>query len=186
MKKEYRNVVRTKKMIKTAFVELLGEKKNINAITVSELCNRANIAKSTFYNYYGDLYSVAEEFENELIDRLSAVLDEVEVDQAPEYDAYVRKVISFLKENEDTYKKAVLSSDVRFFIEKLKSIISKRVFSNSVSLPLSQSTSARYVQIRFLTNALIDTMADYFRGSFDTTLDQTGEVAIELLRHLTP
>ncbi len=50
MKKEYRCTLRTKKMIRAAFVELLGEKKNMETITVGELAERADIAKSTFYN----------------------------------------------------------------------------------------------------------------------------------------
>ena len=110
-------------MIRVAFVELLGEKKNMETITVGELAERADIAKSTFYNHYDDVYAVAEEFENELIGELSATLDEIEVKNATEYEDYFRKVIAFLKENEDIYRKAVTSSDVRFFIEKLKSII---------------------------------------------------------------
>ena len=48
MKKEYRCVTRTKKMIRVAFVELLGEKKSIEGVTVGELAERADIAKSTF------------------------------------------------------------------------------------------------------------------------------------------
>ena len=47
MRKPYRSVDRTKSNIKTAFAELLGEKKNMECITVSELVARANIAKST-------------------------------------------------------------------------------------------------------------------------------------------
>lgn len=65
-------------MIRTAFVELVGEKKNMEIITVGELAERADIAKSTFYNQYDDVYAVAEEFESELIAKLSAVLDEIE------------------------------------------------------------------------------------------------------------
>ena len=154
--KEYRCVARTKKMIRTAFTELLGEKKNMESITVGELAERADIAKSTFYNHYDDVYAVAEEFESELIGELSATLDEIKVKNATEYEDYIRKVIGFLKENEDIYRRAVTSSDVRFFIEKLKSIISKKVFEESVTLPFSQNKAERYVQIRFLTNACVD------------------------------
>ena len=114
------------KMIRAAFVELLGEKKNMETITVGELAERADIAKSTFYNHYDDVYAVAEEFENELIAKLSAVLDEIELERSTEFESCFRKVIEFLKENEDIYRKAITSSDIRFFIEKLKAIISKR------------------------------------------------------------
>ena len=186
MKKEYRCVTRTKKMIRTAFTELLGEKKNMESITVGELAERADIAKSTFYNHYDDVYAVAEEFENELIGELSATLDEIKVNNATEYEDYIRKVIGFLKENEDIYCRAVTSSDVRFFIEKLKSIISKKVFEESVTLPFSQNKAERYVQIRFLTNACVDTMVDYFKGNLNVTLDEVGEIIIGFLKQLKP
>ena len=93
-------------------------------------------------------------------------------------------IIGFLKENEDIYRKAVTSSDVRFFIEKLKSIISKKVFEESATLPFSQNKAERYAQIRFLTNACVDTMVDYFKGTLDMTLDEVGELIISFLNRL--
>jgi AcrR family transcriptional regulator len=184
MKKVYRCTLRTKKMIRTAFVELLGEKKNMETITVSELCERADIAKSTFYNHYEDIYAVAEDFEDELIDKLSAVLDEIEKDKPTEYEDYVRKVITFLKSNDTLYRKATLSSDVRLFIEKLKNIIAKKIFNEQASIPFSDNKNERYVQIRFLTNACVDTFVDYFKGTLDISLDNVGDVIIAILKKL--
>jgi len=170
MKKEYRNVARTKRMIKEAFVELLGEKKNMETVTVEELVRRADIAKSTFYNHYDDIYSVAEEFENELISELSSVLDEIEADRATEYDVYIKKSLEFLKKNEELYRKIINSAEIKFFIEKLKQIISKKIFEDSKVLPFSQDSAERYVQIRFLTNACVDTIVDYFKGTFEACI----------------
>lgn len=184
MKKEYRCVTRTKKMIRAAFVELLGEKKNMESITVGELALRAEIAKSTFYNHYDDVYAVAEEFENELIQQLSMVLDEMELNPSTAYESYIAKVIEFLKTNEAIYRKAILSSDIRFFIEKLKAIISKKVFEESEALPFSQNKSEKYAQIRFLTNACVDTMVDYFKGNIDLSLDEIGNIILDFLNIL--
>ena len=181
MKKEYRCTTRTKKMIRAAFVELLGEKKNMETITVGELAERADIAKSTFYNHYDDVYAVAEEFESELLAKLSAVLDEIELERSTEYDSYLKKIIVFLKANEDIYRKAMTSSDIRFFIEKLKNIIAKKIIEERVNLPFSDNKKERYVQIRFLTNACVDTMVDYFRGTLELTLDEVGEIMIAML-----
>lgn len=169
------------KMIRAAFVELLGEKKNMETITVSELSERADVAKSTFYNHYDDVYAVAEEFEDELIDKLSAVFVEIEKSQATEYEDYIRKVIALLKSNDELYRKAILSSDIRFFIEKLKNIIAKKVYEERVNLPFSDNKKERYVQIRFLTNACVDTMVDYFRGMLELSLDEVGEIIIAML-----
>lgn len=171
-------------MIRTAFAELLGEKKNMESITVSAITKRADIAKSTFYNHYDDVYAVAEEFENELISELSRTLDEIEAEDTAEYEQYIRRLIEFLKENEDVYRKAITSSSIRFFIDKLKLIISKKVFEESTVLSLSQNKSERYAQIRFLTNASVDTMVDYFKGTLDMPLDKVGDVIVSFLNRL--
>lgn len=184
MRKEYRCVTRTQKKIRTAFVELVGEKRNMETITVGELADRADIAKSTFYNHYDDIYAVAEEFENELIAQLSMVLDEIELRGSTEYESYINRIIEFLKANEEIYRKAILSPDIRFFIEKLKAIISKKVFEESVVLPFSKDKAKKYVQIRFLTNACVDTMVDYFKGNIDLSLDEVGSIILNYLKAL--
>lgn len=47
--------VKTRNLIRGTFAELLYEKKNINKITVTELVQRADINRSTFYSHY-DVY----------------------------------------------------------------------------------------------------------------------------------
>lgn len=184
MKKEYRNVIRTKKMIRKAFTELLEEKKDIEHISVNELAERADLSKSTFYYHYEDIYAVAEEFESELIDKLSEVLEEIEKEQATEYDIYIKIVIDFLKEHEDMYCKVISSSSPKLFIDKLKSILSKKVFEQSKTLPFSKDENIRYVQIRFLTNACVDTMVDYFKGFLNASLEQVGEILLGIIDKL--
>lgn len=43
--------VKTRNLIRDTFAELLYEKKNINKITVTELVQRADINRSTFYSH---------------------------------------------------------------------------------------------------------------------------------------
>lgn len=60
------SVEHTKENIKSAFWNLYKEKQ-IGKITVSELCKIAGYHRSTFYEYYQDIYDVLEEIESELI-----------------------------------------------------------------------------------------------------------------------
>ena len=59
---------KTQSLIRNTFAMMISEKKELSKITVSELVKRANINRSTFYSHYDDIYGVAEEYENELID----------------------------------------------------------------------------------------------------------------------
>ena len=59
---------KTRKLIKTVFAEMLSEKHELGKITVSELVKRADINRGTFYSHYDDIYAVAEDYENELVE----------------------------------------------------------------------------------------------------------------------
>ena len=60
--------VKTKRLIKNTFIQMLSEKKEVGKISVSELVERAEISRATFYAHFDDIYSVVEEFEREIID----------------------------------------------------------------------------------------------------------------------
>lgn len=59
-KKEDLRVIRTKKMIFTAFIELIQEK-SYSAITVQDISDRAMINRSTFYSHFKDKQDVLDQ-----------------------------------------------------------------------------------------------------------------------------
>lgn len=59
-------IEKTQKAIKNAFLELRSHK-NLEKITVRELCTLACINKSTFYSHYEDIYALAETMEADTI-----------------------------------------------------------------------------------------------------------------------
>ena len=69
MKNEYRNAARSKALIKTAFIELLKEKP-ASKITVTDIIQRANVSRGTFYAHYLDARDLLESFERDFIDQL--------------------------------------------------------------------------------------------------------------------
>ena len=68
-----RRVQMTKQLIRRSLFELL-EQKPINKITISELCKKADLNRSTFYKYYGSQYDVLEDMEKEAIDKINSLL----------------------------------------------------------------------------------------------------------------
>ena len=69
MKNEYRNAARSKALIKTAFIELLKENP-ASKITVTDIIQRANVSRGTFYAHYLDARDLLESFERDFIDQL--------------------------------------------------------------------------------------------------------------------
>ncbi len=183
MKKEYRNSTRTKKMIRSAFVDLIDEKKLVSSITVAELAERADIAKSTFYNHYEDVYAVGEEIMNELLSELDNIIDAMEADNTKDYRVYIKRIFAFLKENQDIYSKVADSPDAIYFIDKIKNIVVKRVLVNIKSPILSKNKNERYVQISFIANACVDIMVNYFKGDIKMSFDELENTVMKLLEN---
>lgn len=72
-KKPDRRVIKTKRAIRSAFAELLAEKE-ISAITIKEIADRADINRKTFYHYYAGVHQVMDEIENEIVSAFEADL----------------------------------------------------------------------------------------------------------------
>lgn len=68
-------IQKTKSAVKGAFLEL-RRRKPVEKITVTELSKLAEINKATFYLHYSDIYSLADEIEDEMIDSILSELHE--------------------------------------------------------------------------------------------------------------
>lgn len=94
-----RRVRYTKMVIRESFISLL-EEKNIGNITITGICKKADINRTTFYSHYNDQYDLMNEIQNDLFDnvgkRLSTYLvndiEFVPVDM-------VKEIFEYIKEN---------------------------------------------------------------------------------------
>lgn len=73
-KKPDRRVAKTRRAIRNAFAELFSER-SVDEITIKDICDRADISRKTFYYYYGGLWDMVEETENEIVSAFEQLLD---------------------------------------------------------------------------------------------------------------
>ena len=92
-----RKIQMTKRFIRLALFECLKEK-DINKITISSLCEKADINRSTFYKYYCSQYDVIKEMEQEVIQLINEQLN-----NQPKETSFIQ-LLQFLKSNKETIK----------------------------------------------------------------------------------
>lgn len=73
--KTSRKALKTKKQIKTVLAQLLSQK-DLRDITVQEIADMAEISRTTFYNYYLDVYDIYEQMEKEVLTELGLLISE--------------------------------------------------------------------------------------------------------------
>jgi len=72
-KKEDRRVKYTKMVLKESLIDLLSQK-DISAITIKEICEEADVNRTTFYAHYADQYDLLRQIEDELLQNLKAYI----------------------------------------------------------------------------------------------------------------
>ena len=60
---ENQRVRLSKQMLRSSLIEILGEK-SIHKVSIREICDRAQINRTTFYKYYGSQYDLLLDMEN--------------------------------------------------------------------------------------------------------------------------
>lgn len=141
-----KRVIRTKAAIRSAFLELV-QQQDIAMISISNLVEKAEITRSTFYMYYSSVSAVRDDIENEIIDHVERVMGEGDwlksmVDPYPMLSAITSEISRY-----DEYNRYLLSgTQSGRLLEKLNQKIVAAfvdfVSSNNVDIDIAR---AKYI-----------------------------------------
>ncbi|MHC1747698.1 MAG: TetR/AcrR family transcriptional regulator C-terminal domain-containing protein [Cellulosilyticaceae bacterium] len=176
------NVVRTyqtKKDIMDAFWSLYCERR-IEKITVKEVIHKAGYNRSTFYQYFKDIYDVLEQIENEIIptkDELPALsLANMEIGMP------VELVMNLYDKNREYYCVLLGDKGDPAFSSKLKNAIKdalKGALSSKVEINLIE---LEYI-LEFVLSAMIGIMSYWFKQDAKISTQELATLIKELMEN---
>ncbi len=159
---------KTKRLIRKVFAEMLSEKNDLENISVSELCRRAEISRGTFYSHYDDIYGVAEEYENELIDTF---FDNVRLVNSQNIMQFIDSIFEYFKQNDENYRLLCNSNDFILAAKKLTTIATGKFLELCMNDDRIQKRSYIELDIRIFLEGLFCEYARYCRGYSAVTLE---------------
>lgn len=171
MKKEYRSAIRSRRLIREAFYELM-QHKDISKITVTEIVNLADINRATFYAHYPDVRGVIEEIENEIIVEMLDILKDLNYKNFFDNPVpLLLQVSRILEDNESIYKILICSTGSETFISKLQNIFSDYM-QNDVAIPEVIRTSKSYkLRVYYFAGGIVNMYRNWFNGNLDCPLN---------------
>lgn len=169
-----RSSQKTRALIRKVFAEMLSEKKELGKISVSELCKRADISRGTFYSHYDDLYGVAEEYENELID---AFFDNTKLLESQDVLQFVDSVLDFIRQNNENYRLLCKSNDFLFAGKRLAAIATDKLLSLCYSDPRIKEQAHLELDLQVFLEGLMCEYVKSCRGYTAKTLDDLAQYA---------
>ena len=119
--RENQRIKLTKQLLSDALIQMLQEIP-LHAVSIRDLCERAGINRTTFYNHYGSQYDLLEEITQRFINDIAEQLACADADNRDSVQERVATVLSYL-EHHLILSRLLLNNNVDHqFAEKLISV----------------------------------------------------------------
>ena len=139
-----RRVRKTKTQLENGLAGLLREKA-INEITVTELTERVDINRSTFYLHYRDIYDMMESIENELVEKIEELIQARPVSPFGENSfPFIEDIFAILAENKAICAALLGPNGDIAFLHRIEAILSKHSLKVLEATFLDRSDDLKY------------------------------------------
>lgn len=163
-----RKALKTKKQISTVLAELLQEKE-LRDVTVQEIADKADISRTTVYNYYLDVYDIYEQLENSVLTELGLLITEHGVKMT--FEVYPA-VFRYIKENPAIFKMVFGPNGPGSLYMKLLNLVeglNRAIWSESFGVDMKDD---RVVSaIRYHSNGCLAIVANWVMNDFAQSQD---------------
>lgn len=151
---------------------MLAKEKELGKISVSELCKRADISRGAFYSHYDDIYGVAEDYENEMIDTF---FDNARLLESQDILHFIDSIFEFIRQNNENYRLLCKSNDFLFAAKKLAAIGSGKLLELSYNDSRIKDRTYIALDLQIFLEGLLCEYVKYCRGYSATSLDDLYE-----------
>ena len=175
-----RRVRMTRKMMKDALLELL-EEHPIEKITVKDICDRADVNRSTFYAYYEDAGQLLLEIENDVLDQIPVSPGDGAGYCDEAFLTALEVFFDFIRENERLFRILILRRDSSSFDLRLVNAVMEKY---RTPLEGDPGFPERYAYT-FCVNGVIGIMKEWITGAFPMSSREFAKIALHMCMNST-
>jgi Transcriptional regulator len=170
-KAEYRSAVRSRKLIKQAYVELIKEK-DIDKVTIKDVVTKADINRGTFYAHYTSVHAVSEQIGNEIVSALFEFLDEFKNTRIIENPLpFLMKIARFLEKDFEFYRLLINSQRSAALLNKLKTLFVDKILSDEKKMSAIKNKDQFMVCVDLFASGFVGLYQDWFNHKIKMSLD---------------
>ena len=184
-KSTHKNASRSRFLIKQAFGELLHEKE-LNKITVTDVVERANISRGTFYAHYLDVYDLYMSIQNNVLETLEKGLEAIGIEHivCDPTDA-INIGMAFLAENKDYYGLFINSSHSDTFFNRVFDLIAVKC-RPLIETIYDRAPAQGECFLRYTLGAYEEVLRQWFSGKLNCTAEECARYIIRFYLRSRP
>lgn len=173
-----RRIKYTQKIIKDTFISLLSQK-DINKITVSEICNIADINRATFYRYYKDTYDLLDKIEQDFTSELKKTYQEENISEKSIFSFSSNMLTIFIKNKELVKILFSTNNNIYFLNEVLEIAYEKCKEKWEHDVPNITEEEIESASI-FIFNGALGIVNFWVKNNFDKDVNEIAKIISEL------
>ena len=177
---ENRRVRMTKKMMKDAMLELLDEQ-TLEKISVTDICEKADVNRSTFYSYYNDIGQLLLEIEDDVLNQLPVTPDTLVTYSDERFLATLKEFFDYVRENERLFRVLIVQRDSSNFNHRLINSVMEKYRKPSEK---GDKLLDRYTYV-YCVNGVIGIIKEWINGEFPISTRKFAEIVLQLSAQVT-
>jgi AcrR family transcriptional regulator len=173
-KKENQRIKLTKTLLKNSLIELMHTKP-ISKITVKELCENADINRSTFYLSYTDQFALLKEIEEDLLLNAREHLKKIDSDLNSLH--YLKELLYYMKANSDIFYTLLCRQENMSF---QTAFINTSIGNLEINLNLQCDEKTSNYIYRYVIMGCLSLITKWFEAGFDMSPEELAEMIFRL------
>lgn len=169
----------TKRILKTSLIELMHSK-SITHITIKEICENADLNRSTFYLHYTDQYALLKEIEKEIIEKTQEHLVNINLETNINTLLYVTSFLDYIKENKDIFYTLLCRQENVSFQTMFINVAMERIKENIfLNCPPELTNYVFY----YVMHGNIRIVIEWIKSNFDLPSEKLAQLIFRLSEH---
>lgn len=177
---ENRRVRMTKQLMKSALLELL-EHQDLANISVTAICEKADVHRSTFYKHYTDTASLLMEVEQDFLDHIPTPPQILDQQNQKELLTATSEFFDFIKDNKKAFRILFNDSSGNSFSARLVEFLCNGY------VPVGDHTderSSRFIRI-YIANGTVGMMREWVNTGFQISSHDLAEMMYFLSKKIS-
>ena len=168
-------VIKTRQNIRNALTSLMSEQE-LSDITITALCERAQINRKTFYRHYGAISDVITEFEDELLSDFADILKTSNT-SIFEIGSVLREISALISGNQEYFVKLLKLNPELFSSGRVKAMLRRAVEIALRDICHLTDEQTLHALSEFTTSGVLSLYSAWFDTGCTGSLDVITDIA---------
>ncbi|WP_332631418.1 TetR/AcrR family transcriptional regulator [Halalkalibacter flavus] len=173
-----RRIKYTQMVLKESFIKLMKEKP-LTSITIKEVCELADINRSTFYSHYKDLYDLLHQIEDGIIEDMNETLSACNYTKNEEAIQMTEKLLEYLVKNRESCQTLFSEHGNPTFQKKVMSLAHRHSLKSLMADRINLPYNAEYLSL-YIVNGSIHLVQHWLKNGLKEPPKEIAELLISL------